>query len=78
MNFADFFNVFSFSSWDLFLKIFLLVYFLGYVIFMLVLRRQVVLMSRLFKTNSKPFLLFLNLILVGLGAVGFLFSLFAF
>jgi len=80
MSFADFFDIFSssFSSWDLFLKIFLLAYFLGYVVFMLVVRRQVVLMSRLFKTNLKPFLLFLSSVLIALGVLGFLFSLFAF
>jgi len=52
-----------------------LVYFLGYLIFNLILGRQITLMSQLFGTNLEPLLKIFNWLLFGLGVLGFLMAL---
>jgi len=68
-------NLFQgFSLWALW-RVFLLVYFLGYLVFNLILGRQITLMSQLFETNLKGLLKIFNWLLFGLGVLGFLMAL---
>ncbi len=74
-NSQNWLNIFqSFSFWS-FGRVFLLVYFLGYLIFNLILGRQITLMSQLFGTNLEPLLKIFNWLLFGLGVLGFLMAL---
>ena len=71
-NWLNIFQDFSFLSVG---RIFLLVYFLGYLIFNLILGRQITLMSQLFGTSFEPLLKIFNWLLFGLGVLGFLMAL---
>ena len=64
----------NFSLWSVW-RVFLLVYFLGYLVFNLILSRQITLMSQLFETNLKGLLKIFNWLLFGLGVLGFLMAL---
>ncbi len=70
MDFNAIFNVVThLSLWSL-LRPFLFFYFLGYLIFDLILWRQISLMSRLFKTDLGFVLSVFSWLLFGLGLLG--------
>ena len=65
----------NFSFW-LFLRPFLIFYFIAFLIFNLILWRQINLMSRLFKTNLGFLLSVFSWLLFGLGFLGLLMVIF--
>jgi len=76
MEANSFFNFLANFSFWLFLRPFLIFYFIVFLIFNLILWRQVNLMSRLFKTNSGFLLLVFSWLLLGLGFLGLLIVIF--
>jgi len=76
MGFNNLFNFLTNLSLWSFLRLFLIFYFLGYLIFDLILHRQINLMSRLFKTNLAFLLSIFSWLLFGLGFLGLLMVIF--
>ena len=76
MEIDNFFGFLANFSFWLFLRPFLAFYFIAFLIFNLILWRQINLMSRLFKTNLGFLLSVFSWLLFGLGFLGLLMAIF--